>query len=369
MAKLGSTTVTGNLSVSGTINGYKLAESARRGVDTAISSGSTSTNIPTTKAIVDYVNSAIKSWCDNHTATPTVSGRDVIIPPGYYPTQITKTVGDGAYSAAAGGSEARKANVKVSATATGFDFLAKSSPSPYYITVSGAQSSAGSVNATSTATVTTAGWLTTGNKSASKTIETGATVSTADNSDNGKYYIPTGTISAGTSAKSGWVTNTSAAAVVPANGYLYISAGYYPNTPISLSTLIPDDSNFPNAGNGRIVSGFEAYDTNGAKLVGTIARLDRKDDKADTAENLNRHYKYKYPDGTNKDYYTQDNNGLGNIGPGHLADTWYIKKGAFTYSSSTAANAAVVTVSTDGWFDKQTVCKIDSDGETLVINV
>lgn len=367
MAKLGSTTVTGNLSVSGTINGYKLAESARRGVDTAISSGSTSTNIPTTKAIVDYVNSAINSWNSSHKATLSVNGPTVTTSAGYYAAATSKTVEPGTYSASASGSEARKANVEVSATAAGFDFVTKSSNSPYYITVSG-KSSAGSVSATGTAKIDKTGWLTAGNKNSDPVnIATGATVTTAADSDSGKYYIPTGTISAGTSAKSGWVTNTSA--VVPAKGYLYISAGYYPNTQISLATLIPDDSNFPNAGTGRIVSGFEAYDTNGAKLVGTIARLDRKDDKADNPENLNRHYNYKYPDGTNKDYYTQDNNGLGNIGPGHLADTWYIKKGAFTYSSSTAANAAVVTVSTDGWFDKQTVCKIDSDGETLVINV
>ena len=358
MAKLGSTTVTGNLSVSGTINGYKLAESARRGVDTAISTGSTSTNIPTTKAIVDYVNSAINSWNSSHKATLSVNGPTVTTSAGYYAAATSKTVGNGAYSAAAGGSEATKVTVNTNATATGFTFASSGS---YYITTNGTQASAGSVNATATAKIDTAGWLTAGNKSASAKVSTNATINT------NKYYLPVGTISTGSSAKSGWTTNTSA--VIPANGYLYISAGYYPNTQISLATLIPDDRNFPNAGNGRIVSGFEAYDTNGAKLVGTIARLDRKDDKADTPENLNRHYKYKYPDGTDKDYYTQDNNGLGNIGPGHLADTWYIKKGAFTYSSSTAANAAVVTVSTDGWFDKQTVCKIDSDGETLVINV
>lgn len=365
MAKLGSTAVTGNLSVSGTINGYKLAESARRGVDTAISSGSTSTNIPTTKAIVDYVNSAINSWNSSHKATLSVNGPTVTTSAGYYAAATSKTVNPGEYSAAAGGSETKKANVEVSATATGFSFAAKSSNSPYYITVSG-KSSNGSVNATSTATVSTAGWLGAGNKSgSSKTITTGATVSVASDSNSGKYYIPTGTISAGTSAKSGWTTNTSA--VVPANGYLYISAGYYPNTQISLATLIPDDSSLSNAGNGHILSGYEAYDTNGNKLVGTITRLDRNNDG--TAKDLNRHYNYKYSDGTNKDYYTKTNTGFGNVGPGHLADTWYIKKGAFTYSSSTTANAAVVTVSTDGWFDKQTVCKIDSDGETLVINV
>ena len=338
MAKLGSTTVTGNLSVSGTINGYKLAESARRGVDTAISSGSTSTNIPTTKAIVDYVNSAIKSWNSSHKATLSVNGPTVTTSAGYYAAAESKTVGNGAYSAAAGGSETKKPNVSVSATATGFDFVTGSDSWPYYITVSGAQSSDGSVNATSTATISTAGWLTTGNKSASKTIKTGATVT------GRTYYIPTGTISTGTSAKSGWTTNTSA--VVPANGYLYISAGYYPNTQISLATLIPDDSSLTNAGNGHILSGYEAYDTNGNKLKGTIATI------------------------TPGSCYTTTNTGIGPIGPGYLDRTWYIKAGAFTYTPSTTANAAVVTVSTAGWFEKdRVVCKIDSDGETLVINV
>ena len=357
MAKLGSTTVTGNLSVSGTINGYKLAESARRGVDTAISSGSTSTNIPTTKAIVDYVNSAINSWNSSHKATLSVNGPTVTTSAGYYAAATSKTVGNGAYSAAAGGSETTKVTVNTNATATGFTFASSGS---YYITTNGTQASAGSVNATATAKIDTAGWLTTGSKSASAKVSTNATINT------NKYYLPVGTISTGTSAKSGWTTNTSA--VVPANGYLYISAGFYPNTQISLATLIPDDSSLPNAGNDKILHNYEAYDINGKKLVGTITRLDRNDDN--TAKDLNRHYNYKYSDGkTNKDYYTKTNTGFGNVGPGHLADTWYIKKGAFSYSSSTAANAAVVTVSTDGWFEKQTVCHIDSDGETLVINV
>lgn len=337
MAKLGSTTVTGNLSVSGTINGYKLAESARRGVDTAISSGSTSTNIPTTKAIVDYVNSAINSWNSSHKATLSVNGPTVTTSAGYYAAAESKTVGNGAYSAAAGGSETKKPNVSVSATATGFDFVTGSDSWPYYITVSGTQSSAGSVNATSTATISTTGWLTAGNKSASKTITTGATVT------GGKYYIPTGTISTGTSAKSGWTTNTSA--VVPANGYLYISAGFYPNTQISLATLIPDDSSLSNAGTGHILSGYEAYDTNGNKLVGTIATI------------------------TPDSWCTTTNTGVGPIGPGYLDRAWYIKKGDFTYTASTTANAAVVTVSTAGWISTKTVCSIDSDGETLVINV
>lgn len=338
MAKLGSTTVTGNLSVSGTINGYKLAESARRGVDTAISSGSTSTNIPTTKAIVDYVNSAINSWNSSHKATLSVSGPTVTTTAGYYAAATSKTVGDGAYSAAAGGSETKKAIVTVSAKATGFAFASGGS---YYITVSGAQSDAGSVNATGTATIGTAGWITAGNKSASKAVETGATARPAVT--GGIYYIPTGTISTGTSAKSGWTTNTSA--VVPANGYLYIGAGFYPNTQISLATLIPDDSSLPNAGNGHILSGYEAYDTNGNKLTGTITKT------------------------TPGSCYTTTNTDIGLIEPGYLDDTWYIKVGAFTYTASTTASADVVTVSTAGWISTRTVCSIDSDGETLVINV
>lgn len=334
MAKLGSTTVTGNLSVSGTINGYKLAESARRGVDTAISSGSTSTNIPTTKAIVDYVNSAINSWNSSHKATLSVSGPTVTTSAGYYAAATSKTVGNGAYSAAAGGSEATKVTVNTNATATGFTFASSGS---YYITTNGTQASAGSVNATATAKIDTTGWLTTGSKSASAKVSTNATINT------NKYYLPTGTISAGSSAKSGWVTNTSA--VVPANGYLYIGAGYYPNTQISLATLIPDDSTLPNAGNGHILSGYEAYDPSGNKLKGTITTI-----KPGSC-------------------YTTTNTGIGPIGPGYLDKTWYIKAGAFTYTASTAASAAVVTVSTAGWINTKTVCSIDSDGETLVINV
>ena len=341
MAKLGSTTVTGNLSVSGTINGYKLAESARRGVDTAIASGSTSTNIPTTKAIVDYVNSKISAWNSANKATLSVSGKTVTTTPGYYAATTSKSVSDGAYSAAAGGSETTKAVVTVSAAATGFSFVTGSKDWPYYITVSGAQKSAGSVNATGTATISTTGWLTAGNKSASKAIATGATASAAV--DGGKYYITTGTISTGSSAKSDWVTNTSA--VVPANGYLYIGAGFYPNTQISLATLIPDYSSLPNAGNGHILSGYEAYYTNGNKLKGTIATI------------------------TPGSCYTTTNTGIGPIGPGYLNKTWYIKAGAFTYTASTTASAAVVTVSTAGWIGTKTVCSIDSDGETLVINV
>ena len=70
MANLGSTLVNGNLTVSGNINGYKLAAASAKNVDSSLSSGTTSTNIPTSKAVVDYVASAINSWKTNNTKTP-----------------------------------------------------------------------------------------------------------------------------------------------------------------------------------------------------------------------------------------------------------------------------------------------------------
>ncbi len=85
--------------------------------------------------------------------------------------------------------------------------------------------------------------------------------------------IEAGTISTGTTAKTGWETNTTA--VVPEQGYLYIGAGYYPNTQISLATLIPDNTDYPNVTvTDQILAGYEAYDTDGKRLVGTLATYD-----------------------------------------------------------------------------------------------
>lgn len=58
--------------------------------------------------------------------------------------------------------------------------------------------------------------------------------------------------------------------IIPAEGSLYINEGWYPNTKITLGHLIPDDAAYTNAGDGHILSGYEAYDTNGKELIGTI---------------------------------------------------------------------------------------------------
>lgn len=56
-------------------------------------------------------------------------------------------------------------------------------------------------------------------------------------------------------------------------GYLYIPAGYYNSTQISLATLIPDEAT-ADAASLQILSGYEAYDTDGNRLVGAITTYD-----------------------------------------------------------------------------------------------
>lgn len=68
-----------------------------------------------------------------------------------------------------------------------------------------------------------------------------------------------------------YTPNTDANTVIPANGSLYINEGWYPATSISLGQLIPDDANVANAGSDQIRAGYEAYNTDGSQLIGTIA--------------------------------------------------------------------------------------------------
>lgn len=75
-------------------------------------------------------------------------------------------------------------------------------------------------------------------------------------------------------ASSGITYAEASSPVLAEEGYLYINAGYFPDTKISLSTLIPDDTDYENAGNSHILFGYEAYDTTGKKLIGAIATYD-----------------------------------------------------------------------------------------------
>ena len=75
--------------------------------------------------------------------------------------------------------------------------------------------------------------------------------------------------------------NDSAATIIPAEGYLYLNKGWFDNTKISLGHLIPDDTTYENAGVSHILSGYEAYDTTGKKLVGTMATVNPTFDGGD----------------------------------------------------------------------------------------
>lgn len=75
-----------------------------------------------------------------------------------------------------------------------------------------------------------------------------------------------------------YTENTETKTILPAGGYLYLNKGWFDDTKISLGHLIPDDVNYTNAGVAHILSGYEAYDTNGTKLIGTMATVTPKFD-------------------------------------------------------------------------------------------
>lgn len=70
-----------------------------------------------------------------------------------------------------------------------------------------------------------------------------------------------------------YAEETSEATILPSEGSLYLSAGWYENTKITLDHMLPDDTDADNAGTNNIMAGFEAYDEKGKKLIGTLATV------------------------------------------------------------------------------------------------
>ena len=83
--------------------------------------------------------------------------------------------------------------------------------------------------------------------------------------------VSAGSLSTATSSTTGYATLTTPS--VPASGYLLINAGYYGNSQISLATLIPDNSSVADATADFILSGYEAFNTAGARIVGNIPTI------------------------------------------------------------------------------------------------
>lgn len=141
--------------------------------------------------------------------------------------------------------------------------------SGYYVAVKSAKSS---VNITAVPTVTTAGYgdTTSGHYTAnnSSAVEVGAAASSVT-------YIPITAATFANSATSGttYTDISSSAPALISGDYLYINAGYTPAQKISLAKLIPDATN-TNASAAYILSGYTAYDNDGALLVGTMQTYD-----------------------------------------------------------------------------------------------
>lgn len=68
-------------------------------------------------------------------------------------------------------------------------------------------------------------------------------------------------------------TEVTSPAILTSDGYLYINKGYFANTKISLGTLIPDSDTTDVVSNVLRV-GYEAFDTNGVRIVGGLSTYD-----------------------------------------------------------------------------------------------
>ena len=116
---------------------------------------------------------------------------------------------------------------------------------------------------TNTATITTPGYI---GDTSEITMSAATTAKTAD------YYIPipSGSLSeAGQSGVSNYKVLTGPILDVN-DGFLYINAGYFENSKISIGTLLPDPTSAPNATSAKMLAGYEAFDVDGNVLLGTI---------------------------------------------------------------------------------------------------
>ena len=137
--------------------------------------------------------------------------------------------------------------------------------SGYYVAVSSAANT-GTVAAT--AIVTSAGYGTTTSGQYTTTPSSNLTVGAAASAVT---YIPISGATFANAATSGttYTDISNSAPVLVSGDYLYINAGYVENSKISLAQLVPDGASASLTGD-YILSGYSAYDDNGALVAGTI---------------------------------------------------------------------------------------------------
>lgn len=159
-------------------------------------------------------------------------------------------------------SKTNATNISEAGTAT------TSQPSSgYYVAVQSAQNKS---TVTADCAITTAGYGTPESSYGTTlaTIDTGANASAVT-------YIPISGATFANSATNG-VTYTDISSTGPiliSGDYLYINAGYTPNQKISLARLVPDASG-TNASASYILSGYTAFNNDGALIVGTMQTYD-----------------------------------------------------------------------------------------------
>lgn len=367
MANLGSTVIHGNFDVTGKINRYTLGSASEKIAGSTVHNSTD--EIPTSAAIVKYVTDTFNNWKTTNTKTnsnltASISGATVSVtgPAGYYPGGVSKsgTIGNGSCTVAGGKLSVSSSSFTPTVTTTitknvGTESTTKGA---YYIQVN-ATSSSTSLSATR-AEITdkhTAGYIP---AEPSTTVIASTSVGITVNSGSAavKYInIPAGTISSGSTDNSKtYVVNTT---TVPSGGYLYIGAGYYPNTQISLSQIIPD-SDAPDASSGNILSGYEAYNTSGNRIVGTMPTIS-----------------------LSSTYFTNSNTGFGPISIGYNPSGRYIIDGALaaqnldTFAASSSGGNFVITsnakpinpVSKSGWLNSSASTTINAHSDTFVNNV
>ena len=192
--------------------------------DTVTAASLLSTAKATKKDGVEVTGSIATKTADNLS----VSGKTVTVPAGYYASQCTASVANGAYSASVSAHSVSTTPVvtgSISGTVTNIGTTTTPSGTDgtnyWTITPSGSVTTTGVSSAKGKATIGTAGYLATGNKeSSASTVNITPTVS-----NGSARYIVKGAVTNSTTLPSG----SSSSGTCSRGNYVKIGAGYYPS--------------------------------------------------------------------------------------------------------------------------------------------
>ena len=256
-------------------NAYQLPTQAGKTVtptesqQTAVAAGKYTTGAVVVAAVPsDYVGSGISQ---RSSSDLTASGATVTAPAGYYAEAASKAVSSGSAKTPA---TTVTANPSISVNASGLVTATASAAKSVTPTVT-----AGYVSSGTAGTVTVSGSNT--KQLDSSVVTQGTTTVSGSTATRGTLSLGQGwesgqTVNAATfsnTATSGVayvdISNTTDAPVLVSGSSLFINKGYVDNLKISLAKLVPDGASASLASN-KILSGYSAYDNNGALITGSI---------------------------------------------------------------------------------------------------